>query len=135
MVSLKQEPSYIDDIKTISIKQEMGTSNWDDPNNIDIDIDWECDLQFVDLPPSLFTSADSEFEQAYGSGNPTINGWDQQASSEPQIRHDCMWSGRCFDQSHPSKMGCATNHAATNDNNNTHEMVHMNLEFPVSAGH
>lgn len=125
MVSIKQEPSYLDDIKMISIKQESGTSSWDDPNNIDID--WEC--EFMDFPPSLFTSADSESEQAYGSGNPTVNGWDQQASSEPQIRHDCMWSGRCFDQSHPSKTGCATNHGTTNDNNNTQEQTEVINKF------
>lgn len=112
MVSIKQEPSGWDDIKTISIKQEV--PNWDDPNNIDIDWDQDLRIQLMDLPTSEFLSTITEFEQISGGTSCPAGGWDQLASPKLQIRnHDCMWSGRCFDQSHPGKMNCGTNHTTS----------------------
>ncbi|XP_021694469.1 myc protein [Aedes aegypti] len=113
MVSIKQEPSCWDDIKTISIKQEL--SNWDDSHNMDIDWEQDIGIQFMDLPTSEFLTSAVELEQTYGSATCPANGWEQPASSKTQIRnHDCMWSGTCFDQSHPGKMGCGTNHGPAN---------------------
>lgn len=118
MVSIKPEPSCWDDIKTISIKQEI-PPNWDDSHNIGLD--WDCDIQLIDLPTTDFMTSYAELEPSCGI---PLSGWDQPASSKLQIRnHDCMWSGRCFDQSHPSKMGCPTNPGNTNNNQRTQSEV------------
>lgn len=112
MVSIKQEPSCWDDTKMISIKQDI--SAWDDSHNVDIDWEQDFGLQLMDLPTSEFLTSAAELEQTYGGANCAANGWDQPANSKTQIRnHDCMWSGTCFDQSHPSKMGCGNNHTHT----------------------
>lgn len=111
MVSIKQEVTGWEDTKMISIKQEL--PNWDDPNNIDIDWDEDFRFQLMDLPTSEFLNSAAEFEQTYGGSSFSAAGWDQLASAKPQMirNHDCMWSGTCFDQSHPGKMGCGANHA------------------------
>lgn len=122
MVSVKQEVSCLDDTKMISVKPELPT--WDDAHNIDIDWEQDFGIQFMDLPTSEFLTSAAELEQTYGSASCAVNGWDQPASSKLQIRnHDCMWSGTCFDQSHPGKMGCGTNHGATSNTQNQSEVT------------
>lgn len=132
MVSVKQEGSGWEDTKTISMKQEM--PNWDDPNNIDIDWDQDYRFQLMDLPTSEFLTSAAELEQTYGGVNCPVSGWDQLVSPKLQIRnHDCMWSGTCFDQSHPGKMGCGTNHGTTNSTDAEDQSVATNTFNTVTA--
>lgn len=132
MVSVKQEVSSWDDTKMISIKQEL--PNWDDPYNIDIDWSQDYRLQFVDLPTSEFLTSAAEFEQTYGASSFSATGWDQQETPKVQIRnHDCMWSGTCFDQSHPGKMSCGSNHETTGTTNAADPPVAANKFNTVTA--
>lgn len=128
MVSIKQEVSSWEDTKMISIKQEV--PNWDDPNNIDIDWHQDFQFQFMDLPTSEFLTSAAEFEQTYGGNSCSASGWDQVDSPKLQIRnHDCMWSGTCFDQSHPGKMSCGANHETTNTAPNAEDQSVVTSKF------
>lgn len=128
MVSIQQDVSSCDDIKMISMKPEM--SNWEDTNTIDIDWSEDYRLQALDFPSTDFISCAVENEQAYGGMSNTAICWDQQASPTPQIRnHDCMWSGTCFDQSHPGKMGCETNHGTTTNMTSAEEQSTVTNKF------
>lgn len=133
MVSIKQEVTGWDDTKMISIKQEL--PNWDDPNNIDIDWDQDFRFQFMDLPTSEFLTSAAEFEQTYGGSSFSATGWEQLVSPKSQVirNHDCMWSGTCFDQSHPGKVGCGANHGPTNTSNTEDPTVAINKFNTVTA--
>lgn len=127
MVSIKQEVPCWEDTKMISVKQEL-SSSWDESHNIDIDWDQEIGIHLMDLPTSEFLTCADEFEQTYGNVACAANGWDQTNSSKLQIRnHDCMWSGTCFDQSHPGKTGCGTNHGPVS--NNTQDQSEVSSKF------
>lgn len=101
MLFVKQELSSSwaeESLKPINLlKQE-----WEETNSIESnDVDWdkEFQMQMLELPPSEFFNSAAEHEQMF-NGSCNQNGW-----AESKIRnHDCMWSGTCYDRSHPGIM-------------------------------